>query len=76
MSHILSTGALMTGSDFAIRQPKPVRWEPHADITTHELALAMNALLLVAGGNRGFDLYLEDHIAALPENVRRHFQIG
>ena len=55
-----------------IRLPQRVDWTPHPDITVYELAIAVPILLLLA---RGRSYYPEDGIAALPENVRRHFRI-
>lgn len=55
-----------------IRVPKPVQWKPVADITAHELALAMPTLLGMVT-SAPFDI--EDDVNALPENVRRHFHI-
>ena len=42
-------------------------WNPHPDITTHELALAMNVLL---SRDNWFAFY-----KSLSENVQRHFEV-
>ena len=48
--------------------PVPVMaWNPHPDITAHELALAMNVLL---SKDNWFAFY-----KSLPENVQRHFEV-
>ena len=62
-----------TGTTATIRIPKQVDWLPQPDITAHELALAVPSLFALA--TRQSWTYPEDTIAALPENVRRHFRI-
>lgn len=56
----------------AMRVPKPVHWEPKQDITAYELAMAI-PIVLSSWGPLSF---VEDHIAALAPDVRRHFRVG
>jgi hypothetical protein len=70
-----SVGSIfVSSSEFTFRQPKIIRWTPAEDITAYELALAMPILFMV-GSSSGFYGYAEDGVAALPENVRRHFTV-
>jgi hypothetical protein len=55
-----------------IRMPKRIDWLPREDITPYELAMAVPALFAVA---HGWDDHPENMVAALPDNVRRHFRI-
>lgn len=57
-----------------VRTPKPIRWMPKADITTYELAQAIPVLLMI-GGNASC-LGIEDQVAGLPDEVKRHFVVG
>ena len=61
---LFTTGVLV----HTIRSPRPVSWEPKADITTFELAQAMPILI-----SHGYDLDLK--VAALPAEVARHFVV-
>lgn len=69
-------GVLSTSDDRLMRQPKSIRWVPQADITAHELALALSALLQCVSSRGWAIIYVEDMIAALPANVQRHFEVG
>lgn len=63
---------ILNGVTAPIRTPKNVSWQPQPDITAHELSLALIPLLM------GFSrpgIHVEDTIANLPENARRHFVI-
>jgi hypothetical protein len=64
----------VTADKFLVRSAKPVRWEPKPDITTYELARAMP--LLVMAASSAWLAYVDDHVKALPDEVKRHFVIG
>ncbi len=59
---------------YLARSPRPVRWHPQPDITAHELALAMPALLMLARVSSC--IAIEEQVEALPKEVRRHFVTG
>lgn len=63
--------AVVSDSNFtSIRVPEARRWEPQADITAYELALAIPQMLVLMTGNYG---YPQDLVDGLPPEVRRHF---
>ena len=69
--------ALVVCSDDAeymtISTPVNIYWKPKKDITTYELAKAMDILLyMVSGGDTWTTKRL---IGEAPENVKRHFSI-
>ncbi len=72
VGHDEKTITFTAAAGTTIRVPKRVDWLPCEDITAHELALAVPSLLTLSVRGWG---YPEDGIAALPENVRRHFRI-
>lgn len=49
-------------------------WEPQEDITTWELAMALNILLPFVGGGLTEER-AKDLIERLPPQVRRHFRV-
>ncbi len=68
-----ATGGTITfAAETTVRMPKRIDWLPCEDITAYELAIAVPCLFTLAVRSWG---YPEDDIAALPENVRRHFKI-
>lgn len=56
-----------------ISTPSNIYWKPKKDITTYELAKAMDILLYMASG--GDTWSAEGLISEAPENVKRHFSI-
>lgn len=55
-------------------KPRRVHWEPKEDITTYELARAIEVMLIAVGG--GWALAAaEQHLANLPPAVSRHFRL-
>lgn len=67
---------ISAGEGLTIRTPRRIEWLPSADITAHELALAMPALLAAVSTNSGMVYYVEDMIGSLPEAARRHFKVS
>lgn len=68
-------GKFITGAyakSVQLRMPKVVQWRPQPDITTYELAQAVNVLLGVGLGAA----YPEDDVAKLPPEVQRHFSVN
>lgn len=65
--------ALDGASPMIARPPRNVVWEPKEDITTYELAIALNVLVM-AGRAHVYDAAA--HVEGLPPNVQRHFVIG
>ena len=56
----------------SLRMPKVVQWRPLPDITTFEMAQAIEALMGVAMGAK----FPEDDVALMPPEVQRHFSVS